>query len=329
MTSPVTHDCDFWDGDHHVTSLSGYIGFLEKDARVLVSSVMCIVHFIQKHPIGGHPIEQFPPILGAGSVIWTLLQAVSEAGWDRFKISPQPDVPSLVEALRTVYDPSLLQESSPDIEIAVDEPVVAEAPYTIVTNKKRKDKGKVPSAANPLPSQNVLSTTPAVVSRAPLPHPQPAKTAATKPTPAKVATAPQAPKIAPKSFVQATHNGSQPIPRFAPTSAHPEYENLLRLGDMFPDVSMEKVLAMYQSGFGIGVAPNRRGATHPGASRAPKMTTHGPTRCQVLILLDVPTSEVVVANAAAAVESCNRGLVDAHSESRVCTQGMGWYIHVY
>jgi len=47
------------------------------------------------------------------------------------------------------------------------------------------------------------------------------------------------------------------------------------------------------------------------------MTTHGPTRYQVLIPLDTPTAEVVVANAATAVESCNRGLVEAHSKLRV------------
>jgi len=58
-------------------------------------------------------------------------------------------------------------------------------------------------------------------------------------------------------------------------------------------------------------------AVHPGASRAPKMTTHGPTRHQVLIPLDTSTAEVVVANAATAVESCNRGLVEAHSKLRV------------
>ena len=61
---------------------------------------------------------------------------------------------------------------------------------------------------------------------------------------------------------------------------------------------MEKVLAMYQSGFGASASPNRGGTVHSGASKAPKMTTHRPTRCQVLILLDTPTAEVVVANAA-------------------------------
>jgi len=122
-----------------------------------------------------------------------------------------------------------------------------------------------------------------VVLRAP-PPPPPAKMATAKPTPTKVATKPQAPKQAPKSFAQAARSGNpQSTPRFAPASAHPEYESLLRLRDMFPDLPMEKVLAMHQSGFGANASPNRRGAVHPGASRAPKMTIHGPTRRQVLI----------------------------------------------
>jgi len=36
--------------------------------------------------------------------------------------------------------------------MAVDEPVVAKALFTTTTNKKCKDKGKTPSATNPLPS---------------------------------------------------------------------------------------------------------------------------------------------------------------------------------
>ena len=86
---------------------------------------------------------------------------------------------------------------------------------------------------------------------------------------------------------------------------------------MFPDLPMEKVLVMHHSGFGASVSPNRGGAVHSGASRAPKMTTHGPTRRQVLIPLDTPTAEVVVANTVTAVEFCNRGLVEAHSKLRV------------
>jgi len=126
------------------------------------------------------------------------------------------------------------------------------------------------------------------------------------------------PKQAPKFFAQAARSGNfQSTPRFALVSAYLEYESLLRLHDMFSDLPMEKVLAMYQSGFGASASPNRRGAVHPGVARAPKMTTHGSMRRQVLILLDTSTAEVVVANAATAVEFCNRGLVEAHSKLRV------------
>jgi len=47
------------------------------------------------------------------------------------------------------------------------------------------------------------------------------------------------------------------------------------------------------------------------------MTTQGPTRCQVLIPLDPAAAETVVANAALAVLSCNKGLVEARSKLRV------------
>jgi len=65
----VTYDCDLWDGEHHVTSLSSHFGYLENDAKVLTSSVLHIACFIQKHPIGSRPIEQFPPILRAGFIM--------------------------------------------------------------------------------------------------------------------------------------------------------------------------------------------------------------------------------------------------------------------
>jgi len=249
--------------------------------------------------------------------MWYLFQTVSAAGWDHFKVSPQPDSPLLVKAMRTLYGSNLSQEPSPDTEMAVDQPAVEQALFTTVTNKKSKGKGKVPPATNPFaPSQNV--PTPAlIVSRTP-PPPLPAKTATVKPTPTKVATKPQVPKQAPKSFAQVARSGNpQSTSRFAPASAHPEYKSLLRLHDIFSDLPMEKVLAMHQSSFGASASPNRGGAVHSGASRAPKMTTHRPTRCQVLIPLNTPTAEVVVANAATAVESCNRGLVEAHSKLRV------------
>ena len=107
VTHDVTHDCDLWDSKYYIISLSGHFDYLENDAKVLVSSVLCIACFIQKYPIGSRPIEQFPPILEAGSIMWHLFQTVSVVGWDHFKVSPQPNSPSLVEAMRTLYGPNL------------------------------------------------------------------------------------------------------------------------------------------------------------------------------------------------------------------------------
>ena len=77
--------------------------------------------------------------------------------------------------------------------MAVDQPAVEEAPFTTVTNKKSKGKGKVsPPTNSSAPFQNVPTLTP-VVSRA-LSLPPPVKTATAKPTPTKVTTKPQVPK---------------------------------------------------------------------------------------------------------------------------------------
>jgi len=110
--------------------------------------------------------------------------------------------------MRTVYGPSPPYEPSPDVEMAVDEPAVEETPFTTITNKKCKAKGKVPSAANPSSSQNAPPAIPAVVFRTPPLCLQVAKTAAAKSTTAKVATNPQASKAVPKSFAQAAHSGN-------------------------------------------------------------------------------------------------------------------------
>jgi len=116
---------------------------LKADAKVLTTSLIHLACFIQKRPLKSCPIEQFPSILGIGSYIWRLLQAVSEASWDRFKISPQSDAPTLVEAMRTVYGPVSIPTPSSNVEMAVDALEVEEVAFTLVTNQKHKSKNKV------------------------------------------------------------------------------------------------------------------------------------------------------------------------------------------
>ena len=54
------------------------------------------------------------------------------------------------------------------------------------------------------------------------------------------------------------------------------------------------------------------------------MTTQGPTRYQVLIPLALAAAEMVVANTASAVESCNKGLVSTCSKLRVESVCKAW-----
>jgi len=47
------------------------------------------------------------------------------------------------------------------------------------------------------------------------------------------------------------------------------------------------------------------------------MMIYRPIRHQVLISLNAPTAEVIMANASTTVKFCNRGLVEAYSKLRV------------
>ena len=201
-------------------SLSSCDMHLEADAKMLATSLKRLACFIQKHPLKGRPIEQFPSVLGIGSYVWRLLQAISETGWDRFKISPQPDAPTLVEAMKTVYGPISVPTPSPNVEMAVDAPEAEEVAFTLVTNQKHKGKGKVPFPLSGTPSDSRSKTT--LVSRA-LPLPKAVTTcpvtttsktvqAQTASPPVPLASKPK-PKI--KSFAQAVKaNVSQQTPRF-------------------------------------------------------------------------------------------------------------------
>ena len=75
----------------------------------------------------------------------------------------------------------------------------------------------------------------------------------------------------------------------------------------------------------LGIARASQGSpSRPAVSRILKMTTQGPTRCQVLIPLTPAAAEMIVANAASVVESCNKGLVSACSKLRVKSVCKAW-----
>ena len=98
---------------------------------------------------------------------------------------------------------------------------------------------------------------------------------------------------------------------------------MLQLKKAFSNLSQATIISMYQAS--LGVAKASQGSPSCSAvSRTLKITTQGPTRHQVLIPLTPVTAETVVANAALAVESCNKGLVSAHSKLRVESVHKAW-----
>ena len=85
---------------------------------------------------------------------------------------------------------------------------------------------------------------------------------------------------------------------------------LLQLKKAFPNLPQATIISMHQASLGSANA-SQGSSSRPGVSKTLKMMTQGPTRCQVLVSLDSAAAELVVANTALAVQSCNKGLVES------------------
>ena len=81
-------------------------------------------------------------ILGVSFYVWNLLQTISEARWNCFKILSLFNTLTLVKAMRTIYSSDLIPMPSPNIKIAIN---LQEVTFTLVTNKKYKRKSKASS----------------------------------------------------------------------------------------------------------------------------------------------------------------------------------------
>jgi len=130
------------------------------------------------------------------------------------------------------------------------------------------------------------------------------------------------PKHKAKSFAQAA-KANISGPKFAPALSHKNFLQLLQLEEAFPSLPQATIISMHQASLGVARA-SQGSPSRPAVSRTLKMTTQGPTRCQVLISLTPAAAETVVANAASAVESCNKSLVSARSKLRVESVHKAW-----
>ena len=240
--------------------------------------------------------------------------------------------------MRTVYGPNPVPTPSPDVKMDIDVPEAEEAVFTLVTNKKGKEKAKV-SSPPPTNSRNKIL----LVSRAfPAPKavtantaskpaaicPFSAAAASTTPKPTQSQNGPllvslaSKPKPKAKSFAQAA-KANIPGPKFALSSSHEDFLQLLQLKEAFPNFPQATIISMHQVSLDVARA-SQRSSSCPFVSRTLKMTTQEPTRCQVLIPLTPAAAKVVVANTVSAVESCNKSLVSTRSKLRVESVCKAW-----
>jgi len=91
---------------------------------------------------------------------------------------------------------------------------------------------------------------------------------------------------------------------------------LFQLKEAFSNLPQDTIIFMHQASLGSAGA-SQESLSHPTISMILKMMTQESTRHQVLVPLTPAAAETVVANAASAVESCNKGLVSACSKLRV------------
>ena len=123
------------------------------------------------------------------------------------------------------------------------------------------------------------------------------------------------PKI--KSFSQAVKaNISQQTPRFAPISSHEDFLHLLQLKEAFSKLPQATIISIHQASLDSTNA-SQESSSHPSIFRTLKITTQGPTRYQILVPLNFAAVELIVTNAASAVQSYNKDLVEARSKLRV------------
>ena len=132
------------------------------------------------------------------------------------------------------------------------------------------------------------------------------------------------PKPKVKSFAQAVKaNVSQQTPKFAPASSYKDFLHLLQLKEAFPNLSQATIISMHQASLGSANA-SQGSSSYSGVSRTLKMTTQGPTRHQILVSLDSATAKLIVTNTASAVQSYNKGLVEARFKLRVESVHKTW-----
>ena len=85
----IAYNTELWNSKYYALLLSKYSRHLETDTKMLFTSLKHLTGFFKQHPLGGHPIEQFPTIFGVGSYIWNLLQAIHSLSLTTTIVNPK------------------------------------------------------------------------------------------------------------------------------------------------------------------------------------------------------------------------------------------------
>lgn len=92
---------------------------------------------------------------------------------------------------------------------------------------------------------------------------------------------------------------------FASFSSYKDFLHLSQLKKTFSNFLQAIIISIYQASLGSV------------DTRVLKITTHRSIKCQVLISLDSPTTEIIKANTAFIVEFYHKGLIEAYFKLKV------------
>ena len=224
--------------------LSNYFRYFEIDVKMLSLSFGHLTYFIKKYLLIRCSVNQFSTILEVGSYIQDILQIISEARQNYFKDLLQPDISTLIKAIKTICF------------------------FTLIINKKHKEKSKVfflfsmffsnSKSKTFLISQACSlskATTTCIASKSATNYSSFAVTfnlaIITSKTIKPQIVSPlvslvSKSKFKVKLFAQAAKaNISQQALRFVPVSSHKDFLCLLQLKKIFPNISQATIISMH------------------------------------------------------------------------------------
>ena len=254
-----------------------------EDIKPISQALKQVIDFISKNQVNNLVPDDTPAFISMGSFLWTLTRAAFDSRWDHFCIAQDPDSPALNQAIRNLY-----KSNTPK-----------DIPRQTNYNRKISDRAMPASRVQPTQESTQYNN----VARK-LPKPR---------TPAPPRT----------SYAQAACTNTKKTPARPSTAEPDDLANILKLKEIFPELSSECILAIHQSGFG----PNQQEHLEDTNSKPKthiKMTSHGPSRKQVVVPTNKTIADRVLEYAAHVINLLNKALLTIHSGLKVESIWRAW-----